>query len=864
MLEPLACHHYRCIVVADFEFEFGGHDGNRPRPVCMVARDLLSGHTWRLWRDEFESTPPFPTGPETLFVAFMASAELGCFRALGWPTPVRILDLWVEFKNLTNGLYLEHGKGLLGALQYFRLDTITAIEKEEMRDLILAGGPWMAEQRIAILDYCESDIVGLEKLLPVMLPHIDLPRALLRGRYMAASAAMEFNGVPIDVETLERLRDHWTDIQDALIAAIDADYGVFEGRTFKVSKFEAFLVHHDIPWARLESGALDLDRNTFREMAKAYPIISPLHELRHALSELRLNALTVGEDGRNRTVLWAFASKTGRNQPSNSKYIFGPSVWTRGLIKPGPGCGVAYVDWATQEFGIAAALSGDEKMMAAYLSGDPYTAFGIQSKRLPPEATKETHPGERQLLKTCVLGVQYGMEHRSLARRMGQPRVVAREMLWQHRDTYRKFWQFTDAAVDVGLLGMPLSTVFGWKMFAGAEPNPRSLRNFPMQANGAEMLRLACCLGIERGVEIVAPVHDAVMIHAPLDRLDQDIATTRAAMAEASQIVLGGFEIRTDVHVTRYPDRYMDERGVVMWQRVTQLLAQAEEERATPPLRIRHPNINTLVYWIGEREQIRIRKERGAAAPWTDDEILRNGRFCNVRREDDRVTRWIAEHWRTPHADDPDLFFAMIVARLVNKSETLAQLGYPVPWDPARFRDVMAALDTPYGAAYMITAGRGYPDKPAFQVAEIFNPLWEARAAVRPRPGDTLSEFSTRLAGFKHLGSFYRGQIVADLKYVEPLRSASDWATFVLSGPGSRRGLNLVLGRSADASWTEREWHREFSKLRKEIAPDLERLGLGDLHHQDSQNCLCEISKYLLASSGERAVRRRYRSAGAA
>ena len=112
--------------------------------------------------------------------------------------------------------------------------------------------------------------------------------------------------------------------------------------------------------------------------------------------------------------------------------------------------------------------------MAAYRSGDPYIAFGKQSGRLPPDATKQTHVGERQLLKTCVLGVQYGMEEKSLARRMGQPRVVAREMLWQHRDTYRRFWQFADAAVDVGLLGMPLTTVFGWKLFAGADPNPRA------------------------------------------------------------------------------------------------------------------------------------------------------------------------------------------------------------------------------------------------------------------------------------------------------------------------------------------------------------------------------------------------------
>jgi hypothetical protein len=119
-----------------------------------------------------------------------------------------------------------------------------------------------------------------------MAPHLDLPRALLRGRYIAAASAMEHNGVPIDVPTFALLLKYWTEIQDELIAAIDTDYGVFDGRVFKTSRFEEFLARHSIPWPRLESGALDLKSATFREMAKIYPIISPVRELRHALSEM--------------------------------------------------------------------------------------------------------------------------------------------------------------------------------------------------------------------------------------------------------------------------------------------------------------------------------------------------------------------------------------------------------------------------------------------------------------------------------------------------------------------------------------------------------------------------------------------------
>jgi hypothetical protein len=156
---------FRHVVVADFEFEFGGHasfeeagrSGERPRPVCMVAKELRSGQVWRLWRGEFGPGPPFPIGPDTLFVAYYASAELGCFRALGWPKPANILDLFTEFRDRTNGLVTPAGAGLIGALTYFGLDTIGATEKDEMRASILRGGPWLDGEREEIIKYCATD-----------------------------------------------------------------------------------------------------------------------------------------------------------------------------------------------------------------------------------------------------------------------------------------------------------------------------------------------------------------------------------------------------------------------------------------------------------------------------------------------------------------------------------------------------------------------------------------------------------------------------------------------------------------------------------------------------------------------------------
>ncbi len=565
---------FREIVLVDFEFV--APPGERPRPACLVARLLRAGRTVRLWSDQFEPEPPYPTGADTLFVAYYASAELGCHRALDWPVPARVLDLFTEFRDRTNGVATPAGSGLLGALVFFGLDAIGATEKEDMRALVMRGGPWSDDERKRILDYCESDVEALGRLLPAMLPRLDLPRALLRGRYMAAAAAMEHNGVPIDVDTLGQVREHWGGIQDALIADIDSDYGVYDGRTFKTDRFEQYLIRSGIPWERTETGRLSLGDDAFRQAAKSYPAVSPLRELRSALSDMRLNDLAVGRDGRNRTILSAFRSSSGRNQPSNTKFIFGPSVWLRGLIKPPPGHGVAYIDWSQQEFGIAAALSGDLAMQAAYHAGDPYLAFAKQAGAVAPDATKETHKSQRELFKACVLGVAYGMEAPSLALRIGQPLIVARDLLRAHRETYRAFWRWSDAALDCAMLHGSLRTVFGWHVHVDENANPRSLRDFPVQANGAEMLRLACCLATERRIEVCAPVHDAVMICAPLDRLDSDVAAMRACMAEASRIVLDGFELGTDAHVVRYPERYMDPRGAVMWDRVTRLIADRQ------------------------------------------------------------------------------------------------------------------------------------------------------------------------------------------------------------------------------------------------------------------------------------------------
>ena len=137
---------FHSIVVADFEFL--AKNGEIPCPICMVAKDLVTGQKWSIWEDELAqlTRPPFDVGSESLFVAYYASAELGCFRALGWPPPCNVLDLYTEFRTHMNGKKPAHGFGLLGALAHFCLNPMGSQEKKEMRQLALRGGPWTPEE----------------------------------------------------------------------------------------------------------------------------------------------------------------------------------------------------------------------------------------------------------------------------------------------------------------------------------------------------------------------------------------------------------------------------------------------------------------------------------------------------------------------------------------------------------------------------------------------------------------------------------------------------------------------------------------------------------------------------------------------
>ena len=584
-------------------FANGGVNGDPITPLCLVARELRSGRVIKVWQGEFGPAPPYPIDKGVLIVGYMLGAEFGVHAALGWPEPACALDAYVEFRHCVNdGAVVsgERGKGFYsigGALRYFLEDEIDVTRKKEMRDRILQGPPFSEQEKRDILDYCEDDVNALARLFPHIVSTIRPPfeHAIFRAKFQWPIAKQERRGVPID-PLLFRLRHHWHDMQLELVTEIDSEFGCYEivnGRPhWRTERFIEFLHNPrrrmpsrcDIPrklsWPLRADGSPHEDADTFKEMEAAYPFMSPLRELRSTLSKLRLNDLAVGGDNRNRASLWAYGTKTARNAPGASQFVFGPAKWLRFLITPPAGRALVHRDFCQQEVRIAAILSGDSALLEACESGDVYLGVAHQLGFLPDYLNEKERKAVRSLFKTVVLGIQYGLGAYSLAVRTGISLFEASEILARLRARFHRFEAYMQNVLDHAGLNLEIGTPFGWHMQCPPSINPRTVRNFPMQSTGAEILHVTSILAERRGIEVVAPVHDALMAEGPVDQIEDVAIALDQAMGDAAAIVLRGYRLPTDKQIIRPGERYFDDRGEAMWDTVTGLLAKLERETA--------------------------------------------------------------------------------------------------------------------------------------------------------------------------------------------------------------------------------------------------------------------------------------------
>lgn len=260
--------------------------------------------------------------------------------------------------------------------------------------------------------------------------------------------------------------------------------------------------------------------------------------------------------------------------------------------------------------------------------------------------------------------------------------------------------------------------------------------------------------------------------------------------------------------------------------------------------------LDDLMFWVGERERIRRKKEAGIARPWTDDPILHAYRFCNVERERDKVTQWIHGNWLHPNYGDPTVTLAMVIARMINHPETLEELGFPHGgWTTKYVRHFLDTFNRrrdaglkSWTSAYMITGGysAGGETKEVI-IARVIDRCNGKLHENWIRRGDTLAEAAAKITS-PGIGTFLSAQIIADLKFARILEEASDWWTWCAVGPGSTIGLNFLHDREHKKSIPQKQFMTEVNEVRN----ILRDAGVY-LDAQNTQNVLCEFHKYVKA-----------------
>jgi hypothetical protein len=598
------------VIVCDFEYEVT--DGDLPNVLCMVAHvldeNLQHVRTIKLWRGvvgqklppidayrgDFGLTPPFDVGPNSLFVAYSAWAEMTCFKVLGWKFPVHIFDLHTAYLAASNILLpynpnekrKRSRKKLADACRAYGIEGWERIDKETIAKDI-GEGRWEKYGRDGVLDYCMEDCRAEAELLrrqlrgvglftPVSAPHI-----LHWSNYSAKCIApIQARGMLIDMPLWHLVQENKKAVIAALVRRLDisqlSDYPIYtlEGE-WSYERFERWLISIGVTaWPRLESGRLDIDGDAFRLMYHI-PGIEELHALRDSLRVIQTAKLPIGSDGRNRPSLFPFGTATGRN--AHAKSLYNAHAGMRSFMVFPPNKIGVYLDWRTQEVAVAAAFSGDQALIDAYRGGDVYHTLAIDSgltRDSDRKHWKDNNPTQRQRMKSLQLGINYGMGVPSLAKGLNQHPVIASGLIEMHRRKYAPYWRWREDQVWHAMLDRRIESKFGWPLHITTSPNKRTLYNFPMQSGGAEMLRLAAMRLCDAGLVPSMLVHDGILLEVDAE---EDIAHAIEIMRKAGRDVCDGLDVGVDIDQKLIGGaRYRDKRPVAvkMWKVIEDTLIE--------------------------------------------------------------------------------------------------------------------------------------------------------------------------------------------------------------------------------------------------------------------------------------------------
>ena len=549
----------------DFEFRQRDLSSELPEIRCCCLAELGTGRKIKLWADQLHD-PPIDFSDKIL-LAHNWGAEYSCFQALGWPDPGFPIDTMIEADRLrivADEPYRPTSLKVLLAAE--NLPPIT--EKDGMRWLAMENRrseDYSCEERQQLMDYCMQDAEALLLVWPGVRERIvsfmasedaAFFWAFQRARYVFCCTDMDLAGIPIDEELFNILVERQPQIIAGLHARLKDRYGCSDGVAhFKKAGLETYIAENKLRWPRTKTGQPKTDEDTLKRIAHEYPVMREFVEIFKTLKKSRVSNLNV-TDGRCYSKIWPFAQSGSRNSVKKNG-LFGAASWQRGLIKPPLGHGVAYLDFGREEILIQAVMADCPAYLAAYYSSDVHTTNGRNFGLINDDMSDNDFKIARTLAKTATFLIQYGGTAIGLSQSLGIFNGEAVNIIRAYQRNYPEIgaWRqrVESAAVAQRYLSSPDGSILKFK----ENFNTRTAANFPVQSTGAAILRWAQINLRKRGVKMLVPVHDAILVEYEIDSKEEVLRICKEEMVAAGKVFLKGHELLVDVEaVVDYPDSF--------------------------------------------------------------------------------------------------------------------------------------------------------------------------------------------------------------------------------------------------------------------------------------------------------------------
>lgn len=546
-------------------------------------------------------------GPDILMNCYNLQAELDSLLHLGWYKALELdwIDWWTEAKMFmfTHPNFISRETNLLAACRKFKVKHPYANRKDEIRDIIIGNETYTEEQWKLISEYCIADTEVLPQLAKAIRSQwkeygITPEQAIRRGKYSKAATLAFFKtkGLPVDTVFLDQIFQNREILAQGLKQHINELVGlqIYQGKklSFNAKAFEELITKNNLQdkWSRTDTNKMktaDLDfqnaLDTFLSDHKALPIFMEIHDTRSTLKAFRSTDLRtlVTSEGYIKPVSFPFHQKSSRTSPKPKLgFLLNLQPWLRSIIHPKPGMVLIAADWGQQEIAIAASLSGDEQYKYAYKT-DIYLEAAKLVGVVPKEATKQTHPKERQAFKSIVLGIGYGKQASSLSMDFAvgfnldddDARDKAYEFIAEHREAYPDYWDWIDTTLNDARAEGYYTTLDNWKYFVDWQIRDTQLQNLPMQSNAAAMMRQGVIRSVEARLDVVCSLHDAIYINATVEESEMAQQILANCMQEAVRDILGeSIVIKNDIKVYSNDKPYVDSRGEATLKKIKDLL----------------------------------------------------------------------------------------------------------------------------------------------------------------------------------------------------------------------------------------------------------------------------------------------------